>query len=142
MKSPDWPDLKGIKVKLERTFRPPCPRMVERARIALREVMDGKSYARAVFRLLLATVRGEYAAAHFHTVASPTLQWGAWISSNGMTMSDTRLCEIDKDASGYAWITAQIQAGKLPRVALSSWALTPKGTMAKIGSLRAVYETV
>ena len=88
--------------------------------------MDGESYARAVFRLLLATVRGEYVAVHFHTVASPNIQWEARISSDGLTMSDERLREIDKAASGYRWLTGQIQAGKLPRVALSSRALTPK----------------
>jgi DNA-binding CsgD family transcriptional regulator len=88
--------------------------------------MDGESYARAVFRLLLATVRGEYAAAHFHTVASPTLRWGAWISSNGFTIFDERVREIHEAAFGYTWLTAQIQAGKLPRVALSSWAPTPE----------------
>jgi DNA-binding CsgD family transcriptional regulator len=88
--------------------------------------MDGESYARAVFRLLLATVRGEYAAAHFHTVASANIHWKAWISSNGLTTPDERPPGIDKAASGYTWLTAQIQAGKLPRVALSSWALTPE----------------
>ena len=88
--------------------------------------MDGESYARAVFRLLLATVRGEYAAAHFHTVASPNIHWEAWISSNSLTTPDERSPGIDKAASGYTWLTAQIHAGKLPRVALSSWALTPE----------------
>jgi DNA-binding CsgD family transcriptional regulator len=110
---------------MQKTFRPPCPRRAERAQIALREAMDGESYARAVFRLLLATVRGEYAAAHFHTVVSPALQWGSWIASNGSTMTDERLREIDKAASGYPLLTTLIQAGKLLR-GLSSWALPPE----------------
>jgi DNA-binding NarL/FixJ family response regulator len=87
--------------------------------------MDGESYARAVFRLLLATVRGEYATAHFHTVAPPNFRWNAWISFNGLTAAK-RPRGISQAASGSTWLTAQIRAGKLPRVALSSWALTPE----------------
>ena len=93
--------------------------------------MDGESYARAVFRLLLATVRGEYAAAQFHTVASPNIHWKAWISSNSLTTPAEPSPGIDKVVSGYTWLTAQIQPGKLPRVALSSWALTPEGEWLK-----------
>jgi hypothetical protein len=64
--------------------------------IAMREATDGESCMRAVFRLLLATVQAEYAVAHFHS------------------------------ATVYKYLTAEITAGRLPRVGLSSWALTPE----------------
>jgi DNA-binding CsgD family transcriptional regulator len=94
--------------------------------MALAEATTGEAHARAVFRLLLATVQGEYAAAHFHAVASPQHQWGTWFASNGSTMTDEQLRAIDKAANGYPWLTAQLKAGNLTRVMLTRWALPPE----------------
>ena len=61
MKSPILARFEKKQSQMQRIFRPPCPRRAQRARIALQEIAlrkatNGQSYARAVFRLLLATV--------------------------------------------------------------------------------------
>ena len=69
-------------------------RRAERARVALHEATDGRAFARAVFRLILATVPGEFVGAMFH--CSPAPRWGAYLASNGSTMSPQLMEEISK----------------------------------------------
>lgn len=79
-------------------------RRAARARVALHEATDGRAFARAVFRLMLATVPGEYASATFHCTPSP--RWGAWLASNGMPMSTEQMEEISKVHLGVPTLLA------------------------------------
>lgn len=69
-------------------------RRAERARAALQEATAGRAFARAVFRLMLATVPGEYASAMFHCAPMP--RWGAWLASNGRTLGAELMREISR----------------------------------------------
>lgn len=69
-------------------------RRAERARVALYEATDAHAFAKAVFRLMLATVIGDHACAMFHCTPAP--EWGAWLASNGSTMSAEMMLEVSK----------------------------------------------
>src|SRR5258708_38680545 len=80
------------------------PRRAERARVALHEATDGHAFAKAVFRLMLATVPGDYAIGMFH--CTPLPRWGAWLASNGRTMSPELMEEISKVHLGMPTLLA------------------------------------
>lgn len=63
----------------------PSARRAQRARVALLEATGSDSFVRAVFRLMLATVPGDYVYTLFQ--CSPQPRWGAFRTSNGLTMS-------------------------------------------------------
>ena len=79
-------------------------RRAERARVALHEATEGRAFATAVFRLMLATVPGEYVGAMFH--CSPPPGWGAWHASDGSTMSPELMQEISKVHPGIPTLMA------------------------------------
>ncbi len=72
--------------------------------MALHEATDGHAFAKAVFRLMLATVPGKYAVGQFH--CAPLPRWGTWLASNGSTMSPELMEEISQVHLGMPTLLA------------------------------------
>lgn len=79
-------------------------RRAARARIALHEATDGRAFAKAVFRLMLATVPSDHATGVFHCAPPPG--WGAWLASNGRSMGPELVQEISKVHPGISTLLA------------------------------------